>query len=63
MLTFSVTFSEKTQETKINVLSNISRIFDPLGLLCPVFLQRMWQLRINWDETLLKAEHDAWLSS
>lgn len=59
MLTFSVTLSETTQETKINVLSNIARIFDPLGLLCPVFLHRMLQIRIDWDETLLKAEHDA----
>lgn len=62
MLTFSVTLSEKNQETKINVLSNIARIFDTLGLLCPVFLNRMLQLRIDLDETLLKAEYDAWVS-
>lgn len=44
--------------TKRSILSFISQLFDPLGLLGPVIIvgkilmQRLWQLRINWDESL-----------
>ncbi|XP_012228825.2 uncharacterized protein [Linepithema humile] len=44
--------------TKRTILSSISRIFDPLGLLGPVtvtakiFMQHLWQLKIGWDETV-----------
>lgn len=60
--TFSVSFSDQTKVTKRSVLSNIDRIFDPLGLLGPVltmaniFLQRLWRVNIDSDETLPKAE-------
>lgn len=44
--------------TKRSVLATISRIFDPLGLVGPatirakLFMQRLWQLKIAWDEPL-----------
>lgn len=47
-----------TNLTKRKVLSTASAIFDPLGLLGPIiiiakcFIQRLWKLKINWDETL-----------
>lgn len=65
--TFSVSFSEQTQVTMTNVLSDIGRIFDTLGLLGPVmtkskiFLQRLWRLPIDWDKTQPKAELEVWL--
>lgn len=44
--------------TKRSVLSQIARIYDPLGLIGPViskakiFLQRLWLLKIAWHDTL-----------
>jgi transposase InsO family protein len=52
--------------TKRLVLSTIARIFDPLGLLGPVilkakiFLQRIWQLKLDWDESLPTALYTEW---
>ncbi|XP_034195324.2 uncharacterized protein LOC117611487 [Osmia lignaria lignaria] len=44
--------------TKRVVLSNIARIFDPLGWISPVvivakiFMQRLWLAKLDWDESL-----------
>ncbi|XP_060518380.1 uncharacterized protein LOC132697105 [Cylas formicarius] len=44
--------------TKRQILSIISQIFDPLGLLSPVtisakiILQQLWKLKISWDESV-----------
>ncbi|XP_075236462.1 uncharacterized protein LOC142333326 [Lycorma delicatula] len=44
--------------TKRNVLGRISSLFDPLGLLAPVivkakvFMQRLWELKVGWDDPL-----------
>lgn len=43
--------------TKRSILSRIARIYDPIGFLCPIiffakqFLQRLWCLGLDWDET------------
>ncbi|XP_055951495.1 uncharacterized protein LOC129987553 [Argiope bruennichi] len=55
------TFSFSVQKivrpaTKRTMLSDISRLFDPLGFLGPLiitakmFLQKLWILRIDWDD-------------
>jgi hypothetical protein len=51
-------------KTKRAVLSNIVRIFDPLGCLSPVvfkikgLIQSLWVLRVDWDDPLpLSAAH------
>ncbi|XP_017794319.1 PREDICTED: uncharacterized protein LOC108575898 [Habropoda laboriosa] len=52
--------------TKRSILSEIAQIFDPLGLIGPVvtraklFMQNLWQLRVNWDETLPQDLHTQW---
>lgn len=51
---------------KRNILSLIAKLFDPLGLLGPVIIkaklimQRLWLLRIDWDESLPIEIHTAW---
>lgn len=53
--------------TKRNILSEIAKIFDPLGLVGPIitvakiFMQILWQLKLNWDESLPESEHTKWL--
>ncbi|XP_065072517.1 uncharacterized protein LOC135696908 [Ochlerotatus camptorhynchus] len=50
--------SEHTSSTKRMVLSDIGRLFDPLGFLGPVItaaklvMQNIWRLGLNWDEEL-----------
>ncbi|GBN27941.1 hypothetical protein AVEN_216327-1 [Araneus ventricosus] len=59
---FSFKVLPSPQNTKRAVLSNIARIFDPLGLLGPVitvakiFLQRLWKLKIDWNDSLPERE-------
>lgn len=54
---FSFSVSVLNQDcTKRSILSEISRIFDPLGFLTPITLhtkslmQRLWTLGLDWDE-------------
>ncbi|GBM33620.1 hypothetical protein AVEN_203665-1 [Araneus ventricosus] len=55
---FDISFSSTTEFTKRDVLSQIAKLFDPLGHLGPViskakiFLQRLWLLRIDWSQKL-----------
>ncbi|XP_071052628.1 uncharacterized protein [Onthophagus taurus] len=49
--------SRNTPCTKRSILSDIARIYDPLGFLTPCtlkakrFIQQLWQLKSGWDET------------
>ena len=71
-LTDKITYNVKEREfntkiTKRSVLSNIARIYDPIGLLGPVIvnakllMQRIWQSNTDWDESLPQDIHTAWL--
>ncbi|XP_071577729.1 uncharacterized protein [Temnothorax nylanderi] len=52
--------------TKRIVLSTVSQIFDPLGLVGPaiikakILLQKLWQLNLEWDESLPIDLHTEW---
>lgn len=52
--------------TKRTILSSIAKIFDPLGLLGPVaitakiIMQQLWQLQLDWDESLPIKIHTEW---
>ncbi|XP_076661018.1 uncharacterized protein LOC143364711 [Halictus rubicundus] len=64
---YSVNINSPQQPTKRAILSTIAKIFDPLGLLCPVtvtakiIMQRLWQLKLDWDESLPAHLHREWL--
>jgi hypothetical protein len=52
--------------TERNILSIVSSIYDPLGMLGPIivrakiFLQKLWLLKLHWDEILPDAEKYEW---
>jgi len=57
------TFKFKVQSSKLNptkrtVLSDIARVFDPLGLLSPItfwtkyLMQRLWTSGVSWDDPI-----------
>lgn len=58
VLMYKIQASSISRITKRTVLSDISRIFDPLGLLSPVIicakiiLQQLWAEKLSWDESL-----------
>ncbi|XP_060861005.1 uncharacterized protein LOC132938271 [Metopolophium dirhodum] len=49
---------KRAKVTKRMLLSDLNKIFDPLGFLTPVlitgkiFLQRLWQIKVEWDSPL-----------
>ena len=55
-----------TKITKRVVLSELAQLFDPLGLINPVvvlgkiFMQELWILKENWDESLPQYLSDQW---
>lgn len=56
----------KGKVTKRVMLSEVGRIFDPLGLLQPVvvlakiLIQHVWSLGIGWDEEIPKNISNQW---
>lgn len=64
---FKVAVKSGSTITKRSVLSEIARIYDPLGLLGPVitkakiFLQRLWLMKIDWQEPLPQHISQEWL--
>lgn len=52
--------------TKRTLLSDLNKVFDPLGFLAPViikgkiFLQQLWQLKIDWDTPLQNDIKQRW---
>ena len=57
---------DQLKVTKRNILSVSARLFDPLGLLCPVvvkakiLLQELWILKLDWDESIPQHLHTDW---
>lgn len=57
---------DRSKVTKRMLLSDLNRVFDPLGFLTPVlilgkiFLQQLWQLKIEWDKPLTEELKQKW---
>lgn len=55
---FNATTTKQFKTTKRSILSTIARIFDPLGIIAPItvtakiYMQKLWQLKMNWDEAV-----------
>lgn len=53
--------------TKRFIMSNAFKVFDPLGILGPVIiqikiiLQKIWQLKLDWDQPVTQVIKDDWL--
>ena len=56
------------QATKRGVLSRLSMVFDPLGLVSPfvlrakILVQRLWAMKLDWDQPLSGSELSEWNS-
>jgi len=54
--------------SKRQILLEITQIFDPLELLSPcivlakILLQKLWESKLSWDESLPSALHTIWIS-
>ncbi|XP_076546700.1 uncharacterized protein LOC143305767 [Osmia lignaria lignaria] len=66
-LVYSVkSFELPAKFTKRVILSEIAKIFDPLGLLGPVilaakvFMQECWKAKLEWDESVPQALCSSW---
>lgn len=65
---FRVTpMSGKNQLTKRELLSDISKLFDPIGWLSPstlkakIFMQSLWELKkLSWDDNVPEAKMEEW---
>ncbi|GFV50023.1 integrase catalytic domain-containing protein [Trichonephila clavipes] len=63
---FKVSVSAKHIYTKLEVLSVIAKLYDPLGFLDPViakakvFLQQLWQCKLDWDDVLPNSIANEW---
>ncbi|XP_026830502.1 uncharacterized protein LOC113563287 [Ooceraea biroi] len=65
-LQYQVKISKDQATTKREVLSRMSQIFDPLGLVGPVlikgklFMQKLWSEALDWDQPLSQEHIIAW---
>ncbi|XP_071562311.1 uncharacterized protein [Temnothorax nylanderi] len=66
MFQFSIEPITSSVKTKREVLSTISRLFDPLGLIGPILtrakliMQSTWLANLGWDEPLTEDLRQAW---
>lgn len=53
--------------TKRSILSDMQKLFDPLGWIAPctviakILLQKLWLKKVNWDENLTNSLRDEWI--
>ncbi|XP_036138905.1 uncharacterized protein LOC118644436 [Monomorium pharaonis] len=68
--TFHFSFTDSQTPSTISkrsILSEVSSLFDPLGLIGPVIvvakvlLQELWQLGLDWDESIPQDLHAKWI--
>ena len=66
ILKYTVKGTDLRKITKRTILSITAQIFDPLGLVSPaiikakVLMQKLWTLKLDWDESLPQDIHTEW---
>ena len=66
-LQYTVQTDNNLKATKRNILSVISKVFDPLGLIGPivirakVILQRLWNENLDWDDKVSNELNELWM--
>ncbi|XP_033222717.1 uncharacterized protein LOC117176572 [Belonocnema kinseyi] len=65
---YSVNLSDSNDRaTKRSILSQCSKLFDPLGLIDPVIvvgkiiIQQLWKHQVGWDDQVPPEVHEMWL--
>ncbi|GFU93784.1 integrase catalytic domain-containing protein [Trichonephila clavipes] len=67
-LTYKVKISDKVNFSKKDVLSEIARLYDPLGLIGPIvtkakiFIQELWKIKLDWSEQLPPDAMEEWMN-
>ncbi|GFX26018.1 integrase catalytic domain-containing protein [Trichonephila clavipes] len=67
-LTYKVKISDKVNFSKRDVLSEIARLYDPLGLIGPIvtkakiFIQELWKIKLDWSEQLPPDATEEWMN-
>lgn len=65
---YAISKSSNQQVTKRSILSEVSQVFDPLGLLSPctitakMLLQDIWRANLSWDEPIPTTLLEKWRS-
>ena len=61
-----ISAADQIEPTKHNVISLVSRIYDPLGLISPVIVrfkvlfQELCQAKLDWDEPFTESLKERW---
>lgn len=64
---YTISISSVNPVTKRSILAITASIFDPMGLIGPcvikakLILQTLWQLGLNWDESVPMDLHHSWI--
>ncbi|GFX96010.1 integrase catalytic domain-containing protein [Trichonephila clavipes] len=67
-LTYKVKISDKVNFSKRDVLSEIAKLYDPLGLIGPIvtkakiFIQELWKIKLDWSEQLPPDAMEEWMN-
>ncbi|GFS55166.1 integrase catalytic domain-containing protein [Trichonephila clavipes] len=66
--TYKVKISDKVNFSKRDVLSEIARLYDPLGLIGPIvtkakiFIEELWKIKLDWSEQLPPDAMEEWMN-
>ncbi|GFU55949.1 integrase catalytic domain-containing protein [Trichonephila clavipes] len=67
-LTYKVKISDKVNFSKRDMLLEIARLYDPLGLIGPIvtkakiFIQELWKIKLDWSEQLPPDAMEEWMN-